>query len=136
MNPELDEENAIALLESLVKDGRIQSQLDDAKALSKWVGYLPLALELIGRFLSRKPDWTISRLLNALDDKRLDAKALIAPETGMTGQLGVAAALELSWQELNEAEQELAGSISTLRRVNILNNKGSKKAILKRSSCL
>jgi tetratricopeptide (TPR) repeat protein len=105
---ELDEGSAIALLESLVKDGRIQSQLDDAKALCKWVGYLPLALELLGRYLARKPDWSILRLLNALEDKRLEANALIAPETGMTGQLGVAAALELSWQELDEAEQELA----------------------------
>jgi tetratricopeptide (TPR) repeat protein len=105
---ELDEDSAIALLESLVGCDRIQAQADDAKALCKWVGYLPLALELLGRFLARKPDWTIARLLKALDDKRLDANALIAPESGMTAKLGVAAALELSWQELNEAERELA----------------------------
>jgi tetratricopeptide (TPR) repeat protein len=105
---ELDDDNAIALLESLAGRDRIQSQLVDAKALCTWVGSLPLALELLGRFLARKPDWTINRLLKALDDKRLDANALIAPESGMTAKLGVAAALELSWQELNEAEQELA----------------------------
>jgi tetratricopeptide (TPR) repeat protein len=105
---ELDEDSAIALLASLVKNGRIQAQADDAKALCKWVGYLPLALELLGRFLARKPDWSIARLLNALDVNRLEAKALIAPESGMTAKLGVAAALELSWQELNESEQELA----------------------------
>jgi tetratricopeptide (TPR) repeat protein len=105
---ELDEDSAIALLESLVKDGRIQAQADDAKALCKWVGYLPLALELLGRFLARKPDWTIARLLKALEDNRLEAKALIVPESGMTAKLGVAAALELSWQELDEAERELA----------------------------
>jgi NB-ARC domain len=105
---ELDEDSAIALLESLVGCDRIQAQADDAKALCKWVGYLPLALELLGRFLARKPDWSIARLLNALEDNRLEAKALIAPESGMTAKLGVAAALELSWQELNEAERELA----------------------------
>jgi tetratricopeptide (TPR) repeat protein len=105
---QLDEDSAIALLESLAGCERIQSQLDDAKALCKWVGYLPLALELLGRFFARKPDWTINRLLKALDDKRLEAKALTALESGMTAKLGVAAALELSWQELNEAEQELA----------------------------
>jgi tetratricopeptide (TPR) repeat protein len=105
---ELDEDSAIALLESLAGRDRIQSQLVDAKALCTWVGSLPLALELLGRFLARKPDWTINRLLKALDDKRLDANALIAPESGMTAKLGIAAALELSWQELNEAEQELA----------------------------
>jgi tetratricopeptide (TPR) repeat protein len=105
---ELDEDSAIALLESLVRCDRIQAQADDAKALCEWVGYLPLALELLGRFLARKPDWTIARLLKALEDNRLEAKALIAPESGMTAKLGVAAALELSWQELNEAERELA----------------------------
>jgi tetratricopeptide (TPR) repeat protein len=106
---ELDEDSAIALLSSFpdVRE-RVRSQLADAQALCKWVGYLPLALELLGRFLARKPDWSIDRLLKALTEKRLAAKALIAPESGMTGQLGVAAALELSWQELNEAEQELA----------------------------
>jgi tetratricopeptide (TPR) repeat protein len=105
---ELDEDGAIALLESLVGVERVRSQLVDAQALCKWVGYLPLALELLGRFLARKLDWSIDRLLKALEDKRLDAKALVETENGMTGQLGVAAALELSWQELNEAEQELA----------------------------
>jgi Tfp pilus assembly protein PilF len=105
---ELDEDSAIDLLESLVKDGRIQAQPADAQALCNWVGYLPLALELLGRFLARKPDWSISKLLKALEEKRLAAKALVDTENGMTGQLGIAAALELSWQELNEPEQELA----------------------------
>jgi tetratricopeptide (TPR) repeat protein len=105
---ELDEDGAIALLESLVGVERVRSQLADAQALCKWVGYLPLALELLGRFLARKLDWSIDRLLKALDEKRLAAGALVETENGMTGQLGVAAALELSWQELNESEQELA----------------------------
>jgi NB-ARC domain len=113
---ELDEDGAIAFLESLVGEERVRfssgdatrTQLVDAQALCKWVGYLPLALELLGRFLARKLDWSIGRLLKALDENRLAAKALVDTENGMTGQLGVAAALELSWQELNEAEQELA----------------------------
>jgi tetratricopeptide (TPR) repeat protein len=105
---ELDEDGAIALLESLVGAERVRSQLVDAQALCKWVGNLPLALELLGRFLARKLDWSIGRLLKALEEKRLEAKALVKTENGMTGQLCMAAALELSWQELNDAEQELA----------------------------
>jgi tetratricopeptide (TPR) repeat protein len=104
---ELDEDGAIALLESLVGEERVRSQLADAQALCKWVGYLPLALELLGRFLARKLDWSIGRLFKALEDKRLDAKALVDTENGMTGQLGVTAALELSWQELSESERDL-----------------------------
>lgn len=105
---ELSEESAIDLLESLIDKKRIQIELNEAKMICKWVGYLPLALELLGRFLSRKPDWKIDRLLKALKDKSLDTRALINPEEGMTGQLGVFAALELSWQELKEPEQGLA----------------------------
>jgi tetratricopeptide (TPR) repeat protein len=106
---ELDSKSAIALLESFPDmSQRIRSQLADTQALCEWVGYLPLALELLGRFLARKLDWSIARLLKALEDHRLDAKALVKTENGMTGQLGVVAALELSWKELNEAEQELA----------------------------
>jgi hypothetical protein len=106
---ELDSKSAIALLESFPDvSQRIRSQLADTQALCEWVGYLPLALELLGRFLAGKPDWSINRLLKALEDQRLDAKALVETENGMTGQLGVMAALELSWKELNEAEQELA----------------------------
>jgi tetratricopeptide (TPR) repeat protein len=105
---ELDEDGAITLLESLVGGDRIQAQIEDVKALCKRVGYLPLGLELLGRFLARKPDWTVSRLIEQLASKSLAAKALIETEAGMTAQLGVAEALELSWQELNKAEQELA----------------------------
>lgn len=105
---ELSEESAIDFLKSLTDKERIQIELNEAKMLCKWVGYLPLALELLGRFLSRKPDWKINRLLKALEDKSLDTKALINPEEGMTGQLGVFAALELSWQELREPERYLA----------------------------
>jgi tetratricopeptide (TPR) repeat protein len=106
---ELDSESAIALLESFPGvDGRIKAQLVDAQALCNRVGYLPLALELLGRFLAKKLDWSIDRLLKALEDQGLNATALVQTEDGMTRQLGVKAVLELSWQELNEAEQELA----------------------------
>jgi hypothetical protein len=105
---ELDEESAIDLLKSLVTDGRIQAQIEDVKVLCKRVGYLPLGLELLGRFLSRKQDWTVSRLIEELASKSLAAGALRETELGMTHKLGVAAALELSWQELGKSEQELA----------------------------
>ncbi|WP_235113120.1 NB-ARC domain-containing protein [Acaryochloris sp. 'Moss Beach'] len=105
---ELDDESALALLETLVGPERIQSQLEDAKTLCGWVGNLPLGLELLGRFLARRLDWSIEKMIERLESKKLEAQALIAKESGMTAQLGVAAALELSWVELNEAEQELA----------------------------
>jgi NB-ARC domain len=105
---ELEEDGAIALLKSLVDCDRIQSQIEEVKSLCKRVGYLPLGLELLGRFLARKPDWTVSRLIEKLASESLAAEALRKTEDGMTAQQGVDEALELSWQELNEAEQELA----------------------------
>jgi hypothetical protein len=91
-----------------VGGARIRFQLIDVQALCKWVGYLPLALELLGKFFSRKPDWSIDRLLKALKEKRLEAKAFTLTESRMMDQLGVASVLELSWQELNESERKLA----------------------------
>jgi hypothetical protein len=58
---ELDEGSAIVLLASFVDHERIQSQLNDVKVLCKRVGNLPLGLDLLGRFLARKPDWTVTR---------------------------------------------------------------------------
>jgi tetratricopeptide (TPR) repeat protein len=105
---ELSDEAAIALLKSIVGDDRIEAQRGDAQALCKWVGNLPLGLELLGRFLVGKEDWAIAKLLERLESKRLAAKALIETESGMTATLGVAAALELSWAELSQPQQDLA----------------------------
>ena len=105
---ELSDESAIALMKSFAGDERIDSQIADAVELCAWVGNLPLGLELLGRFLARKPDWAIAKLLKRLESNRLAAKALTQGESGMTATLGVAAALELSWTELNEEEEDLA----------------------------
>jgi tetratricopeptide (TPR) repeat protein len=105
---ELDENSAIALLASLVKDGRIQAQADDARALCEWVGNLPLSLELLGRYLAYDNDLSIRELLLELETVRLRAEALSAIEAGMTAQRGVLKALELSWKDLSEEERELA----------------------------
>jgi tetratricopeptide (TPR) repeat protein len=105
---ELSDEAAIALLKSIVGDERIEAQRGDAQALCKWVGNLPLGLELLGRFLAGKEDWAIAKLLERLESKRLAAKALIERKDGMTATLGVAAALELSWAELSQPQQDLA----------------------------
>jgi hypothetical protein len=108
----LSEAAALALLRSIVSDGRIDVQLADAKRLCEWVGCLPLGLELVGRYLQRKKDLSITTLLQRLAEKRLDARALKQTEPGMTAALGVAAAFELSWQTLSESAQQLAGWLS------------------------
>ncbi|WP_416666550.1 tetratricopeptide repeat protein [Egbenema bharatensis] len=103
----LQEAAALDLLRALTEAERIDRQLETAKSLCQWLGYLPLGLELVGRYLAQKPDLALDEMLQRLEAKRLDARALKRVEAGMSAQLGVAAAFELSWQELEGAAREL-----------------------------
>ncbi|MBW4528502.1 MAG: tetratricopeptide repeat protein [Phormidium tanganyikae FI6-MK23] len=108
----LTEDASLELLRLLVRDGRIDQDLDGAKQLCEWLGYLPLGLELVGRYLARKKGLSIAKLWKRLQEKRLAAKALLEAAPEMTASLGVAAAFELSWQELNQEAQRLAALLS------------------------
>ena len=105
---ELDEASALTLLESIVADGQVRAQWAEAKTLCSWVGYLPLGLELLGRYLADDEDLSIQELLEELEETRLAAEALQAVAPGMTANLGVVQALELSWRELSEQGRDLA----------------------------
>ena len=108
----LDESAALSLLESLVGSDRIQSDRDSAQQLCAQLGYLPLGLELVGRFLTRKPDLSLAAMLQRLQEKRLAARALCQTDDDMTAQLGVAAAFELSWEVLSESAKPLGYLLS------------------------
>jgi tetratricopeptide (TPR) repeat protein len=103
----LQPEDAIALLQSLVTDGRVEQQPADAEALCHWLGYLPLGLELVGRYLANKPDVSLAEMKRRLEQKKLGQKALQDRAGMMTAERGVSAAFELSWAELYEVEQQL-----------------------------
>ncbi|MBW4620374.1 MAG: tetratricopeptide repeat protein [Cyanosarcina radialis HA8281-LM2] len=108
----LDERSGLDLLRSLVTAERIDSQLDDAQKLCEWLGYLPLGLELVGRYLARKPDLSLAQMRQRLEQQKLAARALVKAESDMTAKLGVAAAFELSWQELDAQAQQLGQLLS------------------------
>jgi tetratricopeptide (TPR) repeat protein len=108
----LSEEKAIELLRAIATDGQIDQQIDNAKQICEWLGYLPLGLELVGRYLARKRDLSLAMLWQRLQEKRLEAKALKDATPEMTATLGVAAAFELSWEVLDEPAQQLAGLLS------------------------
>lgn len=108
----LDESAALELLESLVGGDRVQMERDCAQQLCAQLGYLPLGLELVGRYLVRKPDLLLATILQRLQDKGLAAQALCQTENDMTAQLGVAAAFELSWETLSESAQSLGYLLS------------------------
>ncbi|WAL61172.1 NB-ARC domain-containing protein [Thermocoleostomius sinensis] len=105
----LTEAAALELLQELAGAARIQAELQGAKSLCAQLGYLPLGLELVGRFLAQKPDWSIAKLQQELIKKRLDARAFYRPEPAMTTSYeSLAAVVELSWHELTPAAQRLS----------------------------
>ncbi len=60
----------------VVSQKRIDEELEAAKALCEWLGYLPLGLELVGRYLSEHPTFSLARVQEELEGKRLEAQAL------------------------------------------------------------
>jgi tetratricopeptide (TPR) repeat protein len=110
--PVLSESAALALLESLIGTSRLQAELEVGKGLCAWLGYLPLGLELVGRFLKRRTNWTLARMQQQLIDKGLQLSALQNPSGDMTAQRGVEAAFEVSWEELNQPARDLGCFLS------------------------
>ncbi|WP_287731836.1 tetratricopeptide repeat protein [Microcystis sp. M090S1] len=110
--PVLSESAALALLESLIGASRLQAELEVGKGLCAWLGYLPLGLELVGRFLKRRTNWTLARMQQQLIDKGLQLSALQNPSGDMTAQRGVEAAFEVSWEALNQPARDLGCFLS------------------------
>jgi tetratricopeptide (TPR) repeat protein len=114
----LKPEAALNLLRLTAEDlsgnglGRIDAQLEDAQALCQWLDYLPLGIELVGRYLRRKRALSLAEMLQRLQSQRLEARALQEAEAGMTARRGVAAAFELSWAELNPPARTLGCLLS------------------------
>jgi tetratricopeptide (TPR) repeat protein len=105
----LSSDAALDLLRSIVGIDRINAQLVDATALCDRLGYLPLALELVGRYLELDEDLSIVEVQAELDEMRTYAYALLKDESAatMTAKLGVAEAFELSLRRLDDASQTL-----------------------------
>ena len=110
--PVLSESAALALLESLIGASRLQAELEVGKGLCAWLGYLPLGLELVGRFLQEFPNWKLAKMQQKLLDKGLQLPALQNPSAGMTAQRGVEAAFEVSWEGLNQPARDLGCFLS------------------------
>ena len=112
----LQPDAALELLRSLLKETpeRIEKELPLANQLCEWLGYLPLGLELVGRYLARKQDLSLAEMLRRLKNKRLDERSLSKSksEADMTAQRSVLAAFELSWQELEDDDRQLGCLLS------------------------
>lgn len=99
------------------KDRRIEKEQQTAELLCERLGYLPLGLELVGRYLVEDPDLSLAEMLKRLEAQKLDNEAIDPSEeqlqqTAITAKRGVRAAFELSWQELNPLTQRVGQLLS------------------------
>ncbi|MBW4616496.1 MAG: tetratricopeptide repeat protein [Desmonostoc vinosum HA7617-LM4] len=80
-----------------------------ALQLCERLGYLPLGLELIGRYLTQKPDLSLTEMLERFDKQRQEQHP---PAETAAVQQGVLTAFELIWQELSDADKQLGCVLS------------------------
>ena len=85
--------------------------------LCEWLGYQPLGLELVGRYLAENPNLSWGEMLKQLQAQRLEEEAINPSELGIqptlnTAQRGVKAAFELIWQNLDPTTQQVGEFLS------------------------
>ncbi|MEH2244033.1 tetratricopeptide repeat protein [Nostoc sp.] len=103
---------AMKLLKSLVVRERLRQEAWVARRICKFLGYLPLALELVGQYLDKMPDLSLETLLKKLEKKRLEHEAVVNANSLMPYEYGVAEAFELSWEQLDENAQSFGCLLS------------------------
>lgn len=103
-------QDAMQLLQTLAAGNCIEMEQNAAQDLCKSLGYLPLGIELVGRYLSRNPFLSVVDVKQSLS---LQSEQL-TPQANyiMSNQRGVWAAFELSWQSLDNKSQQLAHFLS------------------------
>ncbi|AFY38363.1 NB-ARC domain protein [[Leptolyngbya] sp. PCC 7376] len=106
----LDEDEALQLLGEWIGAAQLAEQKEDGKELALRLGYLPLALNLVGRYV-RKRRISLAEMLDRLAKKGLEHPALDVDKNDKTWTLqierGVKAAFELSWAELSDSAKVL-----------------------------
>jgi len=81
---------------------RISTNQSGAEALCEDLGYLPLAIELVGGLLKLEPDWSIEQV-----------RSVLAIELRAGALSPVNAAIEVSWVRLSAAERQLLAIVAT-----------------------
>ncbi|MBD2648117.1 tetratricopeptide repeat protein [Nostoc foliaceum] len=96
---ELSPNDALNLLIALLgeNDRRVQGEPQTAANLCKWLGYLPLGLQLVGAYLAEDPSLSLAEILQQLPAQQKSQ---------------LEAVFELSWQKLNSMTQRVAKLLS------------------------
>ena len=87
----LSAEEALELFKKLIGEKKVNKEFYSAQELCKWLGYLPLGIELVGRYIKKKPPhFTLKKMLEQLQEQRLHQDAMNPQQKGLrTAQLGV-----------------------------------------------
>ena len=102
----ISEDEALELLRKLLGKSRVEKELVAAQSICEYLGYLPLAVELAGRYLQLDEDLRLSDYRQRL---KITDESLDLQETEeINAARGVIAAFELSWQELNAGTAKVA----------------------------
>jgi tetratricopeptide (TPR) repeat protein len=101
----LSEAASLDLLRAIVKDDGIDQELETATQLCEWLGYLPLALELVGRYWARNRNWSLAKVFAKLKEKELNARAFVRSQEMTATHEGLVAAFDLSWEALEGLPQ-------------------------------
>ncbi len=104
----LDEDEAVALLETAAGTDRIQAESAAVRELVRLTGGLPLALRLVGSRLASRPDLTVRGLVSRLE--RGAGTAALDPSAAEALDTSVA----LVWDRLPEGPRRAAALLSHL----------------------
>jgi tetratricopeptide (TPR) repeat protein len=99
---------ALDLLRQLMADDeRLQADISSAEELCKWLGYLPLGIELVSRYLA-ETSGSVAAVLAQLQRNDLAAKPITTVSDEMAYELNVQAAIDLSWKTLDDEAKQVA----------------------------
>ena len=102
----ISEAEALELLRKLLGKLRVDRELVAAKSICEYLGYLPLAVELAGRYLQLDEDLRLSDYRQRLTIA--DESLALQESEEINAARGVIAAFELSWQELSAGTAKMA----------------------------
>ena len=103
----LSKDTAVQLLYSFIGKDRVDNEIYEAYIICEELGYLPLALELVGRYLSEDSELSLGDILlrlqaYGLEDESIDLENTEELYPTMQARRGVKAAFELTWQALDK----------------------------------
>ncbi|KOV81009.1 XRE family transcriptional regulator [Nocardia sp. NRRL S-836] len=102
----LGQDDAVALLETIVGPARVAAERPATAALAELCGRLPLALRIAGNRLASRPMWPIGRMMEQLRDGSRRLTTLTA------GDLTIRGVFDLSYRQLSPSAAVLFRRLS------------------------